>query len=64
MAAFLDWGGYRPRMAVMSFSFSGVNLKGMEGLLVGVSRCWGRSQSTSSLGCKHQLGVGPRTYDS
>lgn len=39
-AAFLYCGGYRAKISVMSFSFCGVNLKGMEALFSGVSRCW------------------------
>lgn len=40
-AAFLYWDGYRERISWISFSFWALNLKGMLGLLSGVSRCCG-----------------------
>lgn len=53
-AAFLYWLGYRLSTSLMSSSFCALNLKGIEGLLSGVSRCYellskvnGRRRSSS-----------------
>lgn len=48
-AAFLYCGGYRLRISAMTASFWGVNLKGMEGLLSGVFRCYSRNGKSAQL---------------
>lgn len=58
-AAFLYCGGYRASTSWMSSSFCAVNLKGIEGLLTGVLRCWGRCQL--SMGKVH-MGYGRTSY--
>jgi hypothetical protein len=46
-AAFLYCEGYRLRISLMSSLFCGVNLKGIEALLTGESRCYIRGQRRS-----------------